>query len=101
MRKTPELAAELRALENRPDSQVDTSDIAEKTDWASVERGRFYRPIKQVVTIRLDADIVAWFKSAGPRYQTAVNQVLRNHVRAQSSSRGPRQAKAITIRGGR
>ena len=45
--------------------------------------------VKQIVTIRLDVDMLEWFKSAGPGYQTRMNQVLReymeaNRVRAQS-----------------
>lgn len=45
--------------------------------------------VKQIVTIRLDVDMLEWFKSAGPGYQTRINQVLReymeaNRVRAQS-----------------
>jgi uncharacterized protein (DUF4415 family) len=44
--------------------------------------------VKQIVTIRLDVDMLEWFKSAGPGYQTRINQVLReymevNRVRAQ------------------
>jgi uncharacterized protein (DUF4415 family) len=38
---------------------------------------------KQIVTIRLDIDMLEWFKSAGPGYQTRINQVLREHMDAQ------------------
>jgi uncharacterized protein (DUF4415 family) len=38
---------------------------------------------KQIVTIRLDIDMLAWFKAAGPGYQTRVNQVLRDYMNAQ------------------
>ena len=41
-------------------------------DWA-----RFYRPVKQPVTLRLDADVVAWFKKQGRGYQTRINRALR------------------------
>jgi uncharacterized protein (DUF4415 family) len=36
-----------------------------------------YRPIKKPVTLRLDADVIAWFKQEGRRYQTRINQALR------------------------
>lgn len=39
--------------------------------------------VKQIVTIRLDVDMLEWFKAAGPGYQTRINQVLqigRAHV---------------------
>ena len=37
----------------------------------------YYKPLKKSVTLRLDADIVAWFKKQGPRYQTRINRALR------------------------
>jgi uncharacterized protein (DUF4415 family) len=45
-------------------------------DW-STEAGRWYRPIKQPVTLRLDADVIAWFKARGRGYQTRINRALR------------------------
>ena len=36
--------------------------------------------VKQIVTIRLDVDMLEWFKGAGPGYQTRINQVLREHM---------------------
>jgi uncharacterized protein (DUF4415 family) len=38
---------------------------------------KFYRPIKKPVTLRLDADVIAWFKKDGRRYQTRINSALR------------------------
>jgi uncharacterized protein (DUF4415 family) len=37
----------------------------------------FYKPIKKPVTLRLDADVLAWFKGGGRRYQTRINAALR------------------------
>lgn len=37
----------------------------------------FYRPLKKPITLRLDADVLAWFKKGGRRYQTRINQALR------------------------
>ena len=39
--------------------------------------------VKQIVTIRLDVDTLSWFKSAGPGYQTRINQILRDYMDAQ------------------
>jgi uncharacterized protein (DUF4415 family) len=44
------------------------------------------RGLKQIVTIRLDVDMLNWFKSAGPGYQTRINQILREHMDAQRAS---------------
>jgi len=43
-------------------------------------RGKFYRPIKKPVTIRLDADVIAWFKAQPGKYQSNINRILRNYV---------------------
>jgi uncharacterized protein (DUF4415 family) len=73
---------ELEALDALPDDQIDTSDIPEITgaDWKKMKVGMFYRPMKKSVTIRLDADLLAWFKAKGRGYQTAINRVLREYV---------------------
>jgi uncharacterized protein (DUF4415 family) len=80
---TKEELAELDALEALPDDQIDTSDIPETLDWSGAKRGLFYRPVKQQITLRLDADVVAWFKQQAPGgrgYQTDINRALRSHV---------------------
>ncbi|QYF94530.1 BrnA antitoxin family protein [Massilia sp. PAMC28688] len=43
--------------------------------------------LKQIVTIRLDVDMLNWFKSAGPGYQTRINQILRDHMDAQRAAK--------------
>jgi uncharacterized protein (DUF4415 family) len=61
---------ELEALNRLRDEDIDTSDIPEITDGTKAIVGKFYRPIKSSVTIRLDADVLAWLKRSGPGYQT-------------------------------
>ena len=78
-----EQIAELDALAELPDDEIDTSDIPEILDWSGGRRGVFYRPIKQQITLRLDSDVVAWFKlkaKDGRGYQTDINRALREHV---------------------
>ena len=83
-----DMGAEQRARLERaaamPDSEIDTSDIPEAPPgaWAGAEVGRFYRPRKEVVTIRLDSDLVDYFKrqAGGRGYQTAINAALRQHI---------------------
>lgn len=43
----------------------------------SMKIGDLYRPLKKPVTLRLDADVLAWFKKDGRRYQTRINEALR------------------------
>ena len=75
----------LEALANMPDNEIDTSDIPEISNWDNAVVGKFYKPIKQPVTIRLDSDIVAWFKSKGGKYQSNINQALREYIKASIS----------------
>ena len=74
------MAGDIAALAAMSEADIDTTDIPEIVDWRGAVRGRFYRPVKQVVTIRLDADVVAWFKSRDRKYQTAVNRALREYM---------------------
>src|ERR1035437_2930009 len=75
---------ELAALAALPDDRIDTSDIRELPPgaWKNAVRGRFYRPVKQAVSMRLDADVVAWLKKRGKGYQTRVNSILRQTMLA-------------------
>jgi uncharacterized protein (DUF4415 family) len=81
---TPRQKRELAALASLPDHQIDTSDIPELPPdaWKDAVRGRFYRPMKQAVSMRLDADVVAWLKKRGKGYQTRANSILRQSMLA-------------------
>jgi uncharacterized protein (DUF4415 family) len=71
--------ASKRKLAERPDAEIDVSDIPPLPEsfWKNAVRNPFYRPVKQQLTVRLDADIVAWLRRQGRGYQTRLNQVLR------------------------
>jgi uncharacterized protein (DUF4415 family) len=72
--------AELAAL---PDSEIDTSDIPEWTeeDFAkAVPFQSLYKPRKEQITARIDADVLAWLKSFGKGYQTRINELLRKEM---------------------
>lgn len=56
------------------------------TNTAAAARASSSLPLKQIVTIRLDIDMLNWFKAAGPGYQTRINQILRDHMEAQRGS---------------
>lgn len=68
---------ELEALAQKRDDEIDTSDIPEVTDWSKAVVGKFYRPLKEAISLRLDADVIAWLKANGPGYQTRINTILR------------------------
>ena len=76
---------ELKKLAALPDSEIDYSDIPPLTEkfWKNAIRNPFYRPRKQQVTLRIDADVLAWLRHGGKGYQSRLNSVLRNAMLAQ------------------
>ena len=81
MNKVPDsVRKELAALAAKPESEIDFSDLpaTRRKDWQGAERGKFYRPIKQQLTVRVDADVLEWLKSQGSGYQSRLNDILRN-----------------------
>lgn len=71
--------AELKAMADMPDSEIDYSDIPPLDDqfWARAVPNPFYKPVKQHASVRIDADVMAWLKSQGKGYQTRLNSILR------------------------
>jgi uncharacterized protein (DUF4415 family) len=78
---------ELVAAATLRDSQIDFSDAAEVHDWSGAVVGKFYRPIKKSLTIRIDADVLAWLKAEGRGYQTRINRLLRTAMESHSRRR--------------
>jgi len=68
---------EIRALARMKDSKISLEDAPEGAHWNGAVVGKFYRPIKKPLNIRLDADVLAWLKSQGKGYQTRLNSLLR------------------------
>jgi uncharacterized protein (DUF4415 family) len=81
MSKVPDsVRKELTLLADKPESEIDFSDLpaTQRKDWQGAERGKFYLPIKQQLTVRVDADVLEWLKSQGSGYQSRLNDILRN-----------------------
>ena len=75
--------AELAALAAPPEDRIDTVSLPGQRDWSNARRDVFYRPVKKQLTLRLDADVIDWFKSHSPYgegYQTRINSALREYV---------------------
>jgi len=92
MRKlTKEQKRDIRAIAAKRDEDIDFSDAPAVVDWSGAEIGKFYRPAKKPVTMRLDSDVIAWLKAGGRGYQTKANWLLRHAMlhdtRAKSLSR--------------
>ena len=79
MRKlTKEQKRDIRAITAKRDGDIDFSDAPAVLDWSGAEIGKFYRPKKKPVTMRLDSDVIAWLKADGRGYQTKANWLLRH-----------------------
>jgi uncharacterized protein (DUF4415 family) len=71
---------EIAAIAAKPDSEIDYSDIPRLREsfWRGAVRNPFCRPVKRQVTVRLDADVIAWLRIPGKGYQSRLNRLLRN-----------------------
>jgi uncharacterized protein (DUF4415 family) len=77
---TRKQTAELAALAKVRDDQIDYSDIppTSMAFWDKAVRGGLYRPVKRQMSVRIDADVLAWLKSQGKGYHGRLNQILRS-----------------------
>lgn len=78
---TDEQKARLAVVAAMPDEQIDYSDAPHLPDAVWVKAGEI-PGIKQQITLRIDADVLDFFKHTGRRYQTRINAVLRAYVEA-------------------
>ncbi len=80
---TTEQRADLDALAAMPDDKINIADLPEQVDWSGAKRGMFYRPIKKQITLRIDADLIEWFRrqsTPDSGYQTRINEALRAYM---------------------
>jgi uncharacterized protein (DUF4415 family) len=84
---TPELKAQLEALQAMGDKDIDFSDdpVTTEEQWAKAIRNPFYKPVKALTSVRIDADVLDWLKSQGRGYQTRLNTILRSAMIEASS----------------
>jgi uncharacterized protein (DUF4415 family) len=69
-----------------PDKNIDYSDIAEVDDEMFAQGELVLPDPKETITIRLDKDVLTWFRGRGKGYQTRINAVLRRYMTAQKNS---------------
>ena len=71
--------AEIAVLAKKTDREIDYSDIP-RIPAALLERAvraGLYRPVKRQLSVRIDADVLAWLKSHGKGYHSRLNEILR------------------------
>lgn len=82
MKKTSK--TDWKRLSTMSDKQIDTSDI-EELDDAFFRDAKLQSPSKQPITLRLDTDVLAFFKADGQGYQTRINNLLRRYMEAKQT----------------
>ncbi|MEW6363597.1 MAG: BrnA antitoxin family protein [Acidobacteriota bacterium] len=87
---TAKQCREIAALAARPDSEIDYTDIPRLPEavWKNAVKNPWYRPLKQQLTVRLDADVVGWLRARGRGYQTRMNALLRDAMLKELAKRG-------------
>lgn len=70
---------ELKALKKRKINLSDEEAPEIKT-WDKAVVGKFYRPVKKQITVRIDADVLEWFRQAAKKYQTLINLACREYM---------------------
>ena len=97
---TKEQKLQIANVAAKKDADIDLSEMPEVIDWTGAEIGKYHRPPKKPVTMRLDADVLEWLKSYGEGYQTKANMLLRHammHAEAQKQfAAGDMRAQAST-----
>jgi len=89
MRKlSREQRRDIAAIAAKKEEGIDLSEMPEVVDWSGAEIGRFYRPPKKSVTMRLDRDVLDWLKAYGRGYQTKVNLLLRHAMMSAGGNSG-------------
>ena len=82
---TDEMKKELAKIRRQ---KIDLSDenAPEITDRREAVRSKFYRPVKSQITIRLDADVLDWFRHHSEKYQQLINKACREYMEHHSHS---------------
>ena len=78
--------ARLKAVAAMPDEQIDTSDAPCRPDAIWMKAADQLPLTKQQITLRIDAEVLEFFKHSGRRYQSRINAVLRAYVEANKSN---------------
>ena len=80
---SPAQIARLDEIEARMGDDDDFPPVPE-ANWAAAVRGRFYKPRKEAISLRLDMDVLDWLRAKGPGYQTEINRILREKMAAET-----------------
>src|ERR1700681_432854 len=78
--KEPAIKSDLDRIDKLRDEDIDYGDIPDLGDDMFAKPLAPWPPKKETITIRVDSDVLGWFKRQGTGYQTRMNQVLRRYM---------------------
>ncbi len=83
------ITKELRDLYEQRDKSLDDSEapVMPPEFWQNATIGKYYRPVKTPISLRIDADVLAWLKSKGEGHLGRINEILRQAMLADQRSR--------------
>jgi uncharacterized protein (DUF4415 family) len=78
--------AQLAQLEAAQSIEPNTTDIPEAPieNWAYARK--FFKPRKEAISLRIDADVLDWLRNRNEQYQSEINRILRRHMEAEISA---------------
>ena len=82
--KRVKISDRTRALYEQRDKRLDYSDAPTLPPemWEHAVVGKYYRPVKTAVSLRVDNDVLAWLKSKGEGHLSRINEILRHAMLA-------------------
>jgi uncharacterized protein (DUF4415 family) len=90
LRKGIKITREVRELYEKRDPGLDKDADSKPLPpdrWANaMRRDEFFRPVKKLTTVRIDADVLDWLRSKGEGHLTRINQILRERMIAERRS---------------
>jgi uncharacterized protein (DUF4415 family) len=90
LRKGIKITRKVRELYEKRDSRLDRDPDSKPLPpdrWANaMRRDEFFRPIKKLTTVRIDADVLDWLRSKGEGHLTRINEILRERMMAERRS---------------
>ena len=91
LRKGIKISPETRRLYDERDRSLDDDPDARPLPpekWAhAMRREEFFRPIKKLTSVRIDADVLAWLRSKGEGHLSRINEILRERMESELRQR--------------
>jgi len=85
---TDQERSQLEKVAAMPDGDIDYSDAPERPNAVWIKMGAKLPEIKRQITLRIDSEVIDFFKNTGKRYQSRMNAVLRSYVEASKAQAG-------------